>query len=117
VEAEGAEVAQSWRGYRLLIRDGGRFRWACSFHDPLERFSAAYAERGQSWSPDVLTVRPEDGPHRLLTVSWPPCRGPVVQPGLVRACIEEALRRGWLAEHPVVQLAGPDVLVPDRGTT
>jgi hypothetical protein len=48
-------------------------------------------------------------PHNLLTVSWPPCSGPVVKPALVRACIEEALRRGWLAELRVLDLQGTDV--------
>jgi hypothetical protein len=108
-------VARSWRGYRPIVVEGQRFRWACSSNDPLERFSVGYAKRGESWPPDLLTVRPEDGPNRLLTVSWPACRGPVVKPGLVRACIEKALSRGWLAEHPVIELSGDEVPVPDEG--
>ena len=33
--------------------------------------SVGYAERGEGWPPDVLVVRPEDGPHRHLAVTWP----------------------------------------------
>jgi hypothetical protein len=72
-----------------------------------------YAKHGTTWRLDRLVVRPEVGPHRLLTVTWPACHGPVVKPRLVRACIEEALRRGWLAEHSVVTLSGAEVSVPD----
>jgi hypothetical protein len=68
-----------------------------------------YAERGESWPPDRLVVRPEEGPHRLLTVSWPACHGSVVGPGIVRVCVEEALRRGWLADHNTMALAATDV--------
>lgn len=94
---------------RPLALDGRRFRWRCEFNDPLEAFSVGYAERGGAWPPDTLVVRPEDGPHRLLTVTWPACKGPVVTPGLVRACIEEALRRGWLTEVPDMELMSTDV--------
>ncbi|HEX4608765.1 MAG TPA: hypothetical protein VH092_11230 [Urbifossiella sp.] len=88
-------MAASWRGYRPIVVDGRRFRWACAFNHPAERGSVGYATHGVSWPPDTLTVRPEDGPHRPLTVTWPACTGPLVTPRLVRACLEEAIRRGW----------------------
>ena len=105
-------MANNWRGYRPLTLDGRRLRWTCSFHHTSEVSSTGYAERGASWSPDRLLVRPEDGPHRLLTVSWPACRGPVVKPELVRACVEQALRRGWLDTHAVLDLSGEEVPLP-----
>lgn len=102
-------MATGKRGTRPLSLGGRRFRWRCEFHHPLEVHSVGYAERGTSWPPDALVVRPEDGPHRLLTVTWPACTGPVVTPGLVRACVEVALRRGWLTDLPDLELAGADV--------
>jgi hypothetical protein len=88
--------------------DGQCFRWRCEFHYPAERASTAWSE-GRITSPDRLIVRPENSPHNSLTVSWPPCCGPVVKPAMVRACIEEALRRGWLREHRILDLQGTDV--------
>lgn len=76
---------------------------------PLEQFSVGYAKHGDNWKPDSLVVRPEDGPHRVLTVTWPACTGPVVTPRLVRACIQQALCQGWLADGGTLNLAGPDV--------
>jgi hypothetical protein len=99
-------MATGKRRTRPLSLGGRRFRWRCEFSHPLEVFSAGYEERGASWPPDTLVVRPEDGPHGLLTVTWPACEGPVVTPGMVRSCVEEALRRGWLAELPVLKLPG-----------
>lgn len=93
---------------RPLTLDGRQFRWRCDFNHPAEEFSTAMAE-GRITTPDRLRVRPVDGPHQLLTVNWPPCQGPLVLPELVRACIEEARRRGWLEEHAVMELAGADV--------
>jgi hypothetical protein len=72
-------------------------------------FSVGYQERGASWPPGTLVVRPEDGPHRRLRVTCPACEGPLVTPGLVRAYVEEALRRGWLTELPVLELTGGNV--------
>jgi hypothetical protein len=106
-------VANDWRGYRSLALGGRQFRWACCFNHPLEVFSVGYVKRGASWPPDRLLVRSEDGAHRLLTVRWPACRGPVVKPALVRACVEEALRRGWLDTHAVLDLAGEEVPLPE----
>jgi hypothetical protein len=106
-------MAVGKRRTRRLTANGRHFRWRCDFNEPLERFSAGYAERGMTWRPDRLLVRPEDAPHYLLTVAWPACHGPVVKPRLVRACIEEALRRGWLVEQSMVTLSGPEVPVPE----
>jgi hypothetical protein len=106
-------MAVGRRRTRRLCVDGRCFRWRCDFNEPLEKFSVGYAKRGTSWRPDTLVIRPEDGPHRLLTVTWPACQGPVVKPRLVRACIEEALRRGWLTDHSGMILAGADVLDPE----
>ncbi|QDV35129.1 hypothetical protein [Tautonia plasticadhaerens] len=100
-------MADHWRGYRLLVLGGRRFRWTCSFNEPLDVHSRAYAEHGGSWPPDRLLVRPEDGPHRLLAVEWPACRGPVVRPALVRRCVEEAIRRGWPDSGAALVLDGP----------
>src|SRR5205823_4524663 len=106
-------MAVGRRSTRRMTVEGRSFRWRCDFNEPLERFSVSYAKRGETWRPDSLVVRPEEGPHRLLTVTWPACQGPVVKPRLVRACVREALRRGWLAEHPLVALAGRDVPAPE----
>jgi hypothetical protein len=65
----------SKKGTRGIYLDGRRFRWRCD---------------------GDLVVRPEDRPHRALTVrgSWnhhnTPCE--------VSACIKEALLLGWLAD-------------------
>ena len=105
-------MAGMWHEWRLLVADGQRFRWQCSFNHPLEMLSVGFAERGHLWSPDLLLVRPEDRSSRRLTVSWPPCKGPVVKPGLVRACIDEARRRGWLGESPIMEIEGLEVPFP-----
>jgi hypothetical protein len=105
------------RRTRPLSLDGQQFRWRCDFSLPMEMTTAAYAREGESWQPDTLIVRPVEGPHRLLTVTWPACKGPLVTPGLVRACVEEALRRGWLTAQPALELAGTDVWTgEDRST-
>jgi hypothetical protein len=109
-------MASDWRGYRAIVVNNQRFRWRCAFHYPSEVLSVGYARRGQSWPPDVLIVRPEDRPHRVLRVEWPACHGPLVTPALVRVCIEEGLRRGWLAEVPVLRLAGSELPVGSGGT-
>jgi hypothetical protein len=98
------------RGTRPLSLDGREFRWRCDFSAPYEMASSGYASEGASWPPDTLVVRPVDGPHRRLTVTWLACKGPLVTPGLVRACVEEALRRGWLMELPNLDLVGVDVV-------
>lgn len=98
-----------------MVLDGRHFRWRCEFNDPLEVPSVAFAA-GRITTPDRLIIRPVEGPHRLLSVTWPPCRGPVVTPGLVRACTAEALRRGWLSERPSLELDGAEVTVrPEDG--
>jgi hypothetical protein len=99
-------MAVGKRRTRRLDVNGVSFRWRCDFHEPADQFSSSYAADGTTWKPDTLVVRPEEGPHRLLTVTWPACHAPLVLPGLVRACIMEALHRGWLAEHPALTLAG-----------
>jgi hypothetical protein len=101
---------------RLLTINGRCFRWRCDFNEPLDKFSVAYAKHGNTWRPDNLVFRPEDAPHRLLTVAWPACEGPIVKPQLVRACIDEALRRGWLDAHSVMTLPGSEVPVPSTKT-
>jgi hypothetical protein len=108
-QREGGLMATGKRRTRPLSLDGRRFRWRCEFNDPLELHSAEYEELGASWPADALVIRPEDGSHRRLTVTWPACKGPVVTPGPVRACIEEARRRGWLTESSALELAGADV--------
>jgi hypothetical protein len=105
-------MATGKRRTRRLTAHGQAFRWRCDFNEPAERFSVGYAQCGQTWRPDSLVIRPEEGPHRLLTVTWPACLGPVVKPRLVRACLEEALRRGWLTESPVLTFPGSEVSVP-----
>jgi hypothetical protein len=104
------------RRTRPLSLGGQHFRWRCDFSLPVEMASAAYATEGASWQTDTLIVRPVDGPHRLLTVTWPACNGPLVTPGLVRACVEEALRRGWLTTLPSLELAGTDVRNGEEGS-
>ncbi len=102
-------MARNWKGYRPLVVADRRFRWKCDFNHPFEVFSAGYAEDGHAWSSDKLLVRPEDLPHCLLTVSWSACRGPVVTPGFVRVCVNEAVRRGWPDAEPMMELAGAEV--------
>lgn len=104
------------RRTRPLSFGSHRFRWRCAFSHPSEVSSVGYQEWGASWLPDVLVVRPEEGPHRRLTVTWPACKGPLVTPGLVRTCVEEALRRGWLSELAVLELAGIDVPPDESGS-
>ena len=70
--------------------DGRHFRWRCELNDLLEVSPVAFAE-GRVTTPDRLIVRPVEGPHRLLSVIWAPCNGPVVTPEWVRVCVEEAL--------------------------
>lgn len=62
-------MATGKRGTRPLSLGGRQFRWRCAFNHPLETFSVGYAERGGSWQPDSLVVRPVEGPHRKLTVT------------------------------------------------
>jgi hypothetical protein len=105
-------MAKVWRGYRLIVVASQRFRWACHFHYPMEALSTSYAKRGATWPPDTLVVRPEERPERLLRVTWPACYGPILKPVLVRACIEEALRRGWLSDSANLEFAGAELPVP-----
>ena len=65
--------------------------------------------------PDRLLVRPEDAADRLLSVHWPFRESPVVKPALVRACVEEALRRGWPDRLAVLEMAGAEVPSPGEG--
>ncbi len=99
------------RRTRPLSLDGQEFRWRCEFSAPYEMASSSYTRDGAAWPPDTLLVRLVDGPHRRLAVTWPACTGPLATPGLVRACVEEALRRGWLTTLPVLELAGTEVAV------
>lgn len=106
-------MAPGRRGTRRITIDGRHFRWRCEFNEPLERFSVGYAKHGDTWRPDRLLVRPEDGAHRLLAVTWPACEAPIIKPRLVRACIREALRQGWLTGRAEMTLAGRDFTVPE----
>ena len=100
------------RRTRPLVMKGLHFRWRCEFNEPLDQFSVAFKE-GRIASPDQLIIRPTDESHQLLTVTWAPCRGPVVTPALVRACIEEALQQGWLSERPKLEPHGASVAQKD----
>jgi hypothetical protein len=102
-------MAVGKRHARRLTYENQHFRWRCDFHEPLDKFSEAYARHGTSWTPDALLIRPEEQAHRLLTVLWPACAAPMITPRVVRVCIEEALRRGWLQDQVRVVLAGHDV--------
>jgi hypothetical protein len=106
-------MAVGKRRTRALAIDGQSFRWKCQFNHPAEQFSKAWSE-GRITQPDRLIIRPEDEPHKLLTVCWPACRGPVVKPSLVRACILEARRRGWPADRAVLEIMGADVSGEER---
>lgn len=103
-------MAVGKRRLRSLALGDRRFLWRCEFSSPLEVCSVGYRERGSSWPPDRLVVRPEIGLHCRLWVDWPPCQGPLVTPDLVRACVEVALGRGWLADSPTLDLAGSEVI-------
>ncbi|OAI52553.1 hypothetical protein AYO44_16570 [Planctomycetaceae bacterium SCGC AG-212-F19] len=106
-------MAVGKRSMRRITVEGHTFHWRCAFNEPLEKFSVSFAKNGETWSPDCLLIRPGEGPHRLLTVTWPACHGPVVKPRLVRTCVLEGLRRGWLIEHPEMTMAGRDVPLPN----
>jgi hypothetical protein len=67
-------------------------------------------------SSDRLIIRPLDGPHRLLTVTWVPCHDPVVTPQWVPACVGESLRRGWLSEWKELELQGAEVNLRSQGS-
>ena len=99
-------MAIDWRGWRAFAIGDRRFRWRCSFNYRLDRFSVGYAEQGALWPPDQLIICSEDRWQQRLIVSWPACMAPAVQPCVVREYIDEALRRGWLREHPILELTG-----------
>jgi hypothetical protein len=92
------------RRTRPLVLGSNRFRWRGQFNDPELSLSAELFT-----AHDALLVRPEEGHHRLLTVFWRVGDRVLLTPGLVRACVEEAIRRGWLSEYPTLSLAGVDV--------
>jgi hypothetical protein len=98
----------SKRRTRPLSIDGHCFRWQCDFSESMVKSSISWSE-GRITSPDRLLIRPDDAPHKLLTVCWPPCSGPVVKPALVKACIQEAIRHGWPAQQSVLELVGDDI--------
>lgn len=105
-------MARRWRGYRLITVNGRRFRWKCDFNEPADKFSAAYARSGHEWEPDRLIVLVEENPHDTLTVTWPACEAPSIQPRDVRAAIHAAMDRNWLdAAHSLVLLASEIDLV------
>ena len=95
------------RGYRPLVVAGRRFRWRCAFNHPGEYFSVAAAQG--RLPPDLLLVRSEVAPQRVLTVEWDQFRWRLVTPRLVRACVEEALRRGWPDTLPALTLESATV--------
>lgn len=98
-------MAFSKRHTRLIVIEGLRFRWRCEINCPLERFSVAYVE-GLITEPDLLLVRPESAPHKLLKVRWPACSGVVVKPGVVKRYIQEGIQQGWPSEHSALELKG-----------
>ena len=88
-------MTRRWRDYRAITVRKQRFRWKCDFHVRAEKLSRAYADAGHRWEPDRLIVRVEESPRVMLTVTWPACEAPVIQPHMVRAMIESAMDRGW----------------------
>jgi hypothetical protein len=80
-----------WRGWRLIVVNGQRFRW-----------------QEIAWA--GVRVRSEDVPARVLVV--PEARHAV--PGLVAAWIEVALGQGWPEE--VANLELPTTLPNDPTT-
>ena len=101
-------MAVGKRRTRPIVVDGRPFRWRCEVNDSLEMLSVAKG-KANLHLPDRLIVRPEEGAHQILTVSWPPGQAPFLRPAFVRACIELAVHRGWLGEHAAVNLAGADI--------
>lgn len=98
-------MAGKWRGWRLLVVGERRFRWQFSAHFPFD-MSHLTEDKRRRWSFDTLTVRTEDRSPRRLFVRWQPFGSPMVTPGLVRACIDKALREGWLTDAEVMELPG-----------
>jgi hypothetical protein len=100
-------MAMNTRHYRPLVAAGRRFRWQCRFNYIVEYGSVAAAQG--RLPPDRLLVRSEDRPQCLLRVTWNqfPCW--LVTPRLVRLCIEDALRRGWLSELATLTLNDSDI--------
>ncbi len=70
-------MASDWRGWRRIGVNEQRFRWAIVANP--------------DYMTNRLVVRVEDRPSLRLNVRRPP----VGEPNFVRACIEEAQRRGW----------------------
>src|SRR5437899_3283299 len=91
--AQGRKMAVRIKGWRRIVLEGQIFFWQ--------------AEASAGWN--LFQARPETESHRRLIVTCGQCgnqtggffRG--ASPGIVRACIESAIKAGWLAERPVVR--------------
>ena len=46
---------------------------------------------------------------QLLTVCWPACGGQIVTPGVVSACVQKAIRKGWPDGNATMELSGDEV--------
>jgi hypothetical protein len=79
-------MAADWRGWRLIVVNGKRFRWR------------------KTWEGDAR-VRPESRPGRLLII-----RGGFADavPGVVRQWIEVTDALGWPAAVPELELRVAD---------
>ncbi len=104
-------MAADWRGWRLIVVNGERFRWRKTF----ETYT------------DIVRVRTESNPVRLLTV-WHGYA--IAVPGTVRVWIETATARGWPHHVPNLEMGesvGSDCALttapvgpqrdPERGTS
>jgi hypothetical protein len=79
-------MASDWRGWRLIVVNGERFRWR------------------KSWDGDAR-VRPESRPERMLFI-----RGgyPTAVPHRVRMWIEAANTCGWPQSVPNLELSATE---------
>ena len=76
-------MAADWRGWRLIVVNGERFRW---------QFDSIFYESF------TVRVRPEAKPSCLLVGTN------AGQPSAVRAMIETAIARGWPNDVPNLEL-------------
>ena len=92
-------MAFGTKRYRRLIVGERVLFWRYLWYDGMSLFAGN----------NHLLVRPEVGPHRLLRVNFG-YGGPTVTPRVVRACVDEAIRRGWPFERAGLTLKAPEIV-------
>lgn len=88
-------MAADWRGWRLIVVGGERFRWQCLLGCPCGCCANAWSR---------VLVRAEAAPSRLLTVSGGREHFLVTLPGTVAEWIAHAQAHGWPTEQRAMEL-------------